>query len=150
MNPDIRTLLGLDDACNGVTKGELDLTGRRMDTASLRVLGVELEAGRALKGVRSIVLRSNHALSCDTSSLLNAAADSDSEAIGTSGGDDTSSSAAAVDTGGLVTLGQACGGATGAFPYNRPCAQQYVGKSQSCMVISGRLIVHAHVQVFLS
>ena len=32
---------------------------------------------------------------------------------------------------------------TGACPYNRPCAQQYVGKSQSCMVISGRLIVHA-------
>ena len=26
---------------------------------------------------------------------------------------------------------------TGACPYNRPCAQQYVGKSQSCMVISG-------------
>ena len=25
------------------------------------------------------------------------------------------------------------------------CAQQYVGKSQSCMVISGRLIVHAPV-----
>eukprot|EP01048_Picozoa_sp_COSAG05_P022420 COSAG05_NODE_4477_length_1496_cov_3.491768_1_plen_87_part_10 len=24
---------------------------------------------------------------------------------------------------------------TGACPYNRPCAQQYVGKSQSCMVI---------------
>ena len=34
---------------------------------------------------------------------------------------------------------------TGAWPYNRPCAQQYVGKSQSCMVISGRLIVHAFV-----
>ena len=32
---------------------------------------------------------------------------------------------------------------TGACPYNRPCAQQYVGKSQSCMVISGRLLVHA-------
>ena len=32
---------------------------------------------------------------------------------------------------------------TGACPYNRPCAQEYVGKSQSCMVISGRLIVHA-------
>ena len=30
---------------------------------------------------------------------------------------------------------------TGACPYNRPCAQQYVGKSQSGMVISGRLIV---------
>ena len=27
---------------------------------------------------------------------------------------------------------------TGAWPYNRPCVQQYVGKSQSCMVISGR------------
>ena len=35
--------------------------------------------------------------------------------------------------------------ATGAWPYNRPCAQQYVGKYQSCMVISGRLIVHAPV-----
>ena len=35
---------------------------------------------------------------------------------------------------------------TGAWPYNRPCAQQYVGKSQSCMVISGRLIVHAPVE----
>ena len=34
---------------------------------------------------------------------------------------------------------------TGACPYNRPCAQKYVGKSQSCMVISGRLIVHAPV-----
>ena len=34
---------------------------------------------------------------------------------------------------------------TGACPYNRPCAQQYVGKSQSCMVISGRLIGHAPV-----
>ena len=32
---------------------------------------------------------------------------------------------------------------TGAFPYNRPCAEQYIGKSQSCMVISGRLIPHA-------
>ena len=35
---------------------------------------------------------------------------------------------------------------TGACTINRPCAQQYVGKSQSCMVISGRLIVHAPVQ----
>ena len=35
--------------------------------------------------------------------------------------------------------------ATGAWPYNLPCAQQYVGKSQSCMVISGRLSVHAPV-----
>ena len=34
---------------------------------------------------------------------------------------------------------------TGACPYNRTCAPQYVGKSQSCMVISGRLIVHAPV-----
>ena len=32
------------------------------------------------------------------------------------------------------------------LPYHRPCAQQYVGKSQSCMVISGRLIVHAPEQ----
>ena len=31
----------------------------------------------------------------------------------------------------------------GACGYNRPCAHQYVGKYQSCMVISGRLIVHA-------
>ena len=38
---------------------------------------------------------------------------------------------------------------TGACPYNRPCAQQYVGKSQSCMVISGRLIVHAPVDCAL-
>ena len=37
-------------------------------------------------------------------------------------------------------------GATGACTINRPCAQQYVGKSQSCMLISGRLIVHAPVQ----
>ena len=35
---------------------------------------------------------------------------------------------------------------TGACTINRPFAQQYVGKSQSCMVISGRLIVHAPVQ----
>ena len=34
---------------------------------------------------------------------------------------------------------------TGACTINRICAQQYVGKSQSCMVISGRLIVHAPV-----
>ena len=34
---------------------------------------------------------------------------------------------------------------TGACTINRPCAQQYVGKAQSCMVISGRLIVHAPV-----
>ena len=39
---------------------------------------------------------------------------------------------------------------TGAWPYNRPCAQQYVGKSQSCMVISGRLIVHAAVLTILN
>ena len=32
---------------------------------------------------------------------------------------------------------------SGAWPYNQPCTQQYVGKSQSCMVISDRLIVHA-------
>ena len=32
---------------------------------------------------------------------------------------------------------------TGACGYNRPCAHQYVGKSQSCMVESGRLIPHA-------
>ena len=38
---------------------------------------------------------------------------------------------------------------TGACPYNRPCAQQYVGKSQSCMVISGRLVVHAPVDCAL-
>ena len=31
----------------------------------------------------------------------------------------------------------------GACTINRPCAQQYVGKYQSCMVISGRFIVHA-------
>ena len=34
---------------------------------------------------------------------------------------------------------------TGACPYNRTCAQQYVGKSQSCMVVSGRLYPHAPV-----
>ena len=28
---------------------------------------------------------------------------------------------------------------TGACVYNRPCAHQYVGKSQSCMVLTGRL-----------
>ena len=45
---------------------------------------------------------------------------------------------------GLSRGGSGGGGANaGAWPYNRPCAQQYVGKSQSCMVISGRLIVHA-------
>ena len=33
----------------------------------------------------------------------------------------------------------------GACTINRPCAQQYAGKSQSCMVISGRLIGHAPV-----
>ena len=31
---------------------------------------------------------------------------------------------------------------TGACGYNRPCAHQYVGKSQSCMVQNGRLIPH--------
>ena len=35
---------------------------------------------------------------------------------------------------------------TGACTINRPCAQKYVVKSQSCMVTSGRLIVHAPVQ----
>ena len=34
---------------------------------------------------------------------------------------------------------------TGACGYNRPCAHQYVGKSQSCMVDNGRLIPHAPV-----
>ena len=38
---------------------------------------------------------------------------------------------------------------TGACTINRPCAQEYVGKSQSCMVISGRLIVHAPVHTTL-
>ena len=38
---------------------------------------------------------------------------------------------------------------TGACTINRPCAQQYIGKSQSCMVMSGRLIVHAPVQHWL-
>ena len=40
---------------------------------------------------------------------------------------------------------EAARAATGACTINRSCAQQYVGKSQSCMVISGRLIVHAPV-----
>ena len=31
---------------------------------------------------------------------------------------------------------QRVGRVTGAWPYHRPCAQQYVGKSQSCMVTS--------------
>lgn len=35
--------------------------------------------------------------------------------------------------------------AAGAWQYNQPCAQQYVDKYQSCMVISGRLISHAPV-----
>ena len=35
--------------------------------------------------------------------------------------------------------------AAGAWQYNRPCAQQCVGKYQPCMVISGRLIPHAPV-----
>eukprot|EP01048_Picozoa_sp_COSAG05_P003916 COSAG05_NODE_193_length_14574_cov_23.070812_4_plen_1690_part_00 len=34
---------------------------------------------------------------------------------------------------------------TGAWQYNLPCAQQYVGKIQSCMVIIGRLTPHAPV-----
>ena len=38
-----------------------------------------------------------------------------------------------------------CSAATGAFPDNPTCAQHYVGKSQSCMVMSGRLIGHAPV-----
>ena len=37
-----------------------------------------------------------------------------------------------------IVAATAGGGTTGAWPYNRPCAQQYVGKSQSCMVTSGR------------
>ena len=32
---------------------------------------------------------------------------------------------------------------TGAGGYNRPCAHQYVGKYQSCMVENDRLIPHA-------
>ena len=35
------------------------------------------------------------------------------------------------------SFGPLCWLVTGTWPYNRPCAQQYVGKSQSCMVISG-------------
>ena len=50
-------------------------------------------------------------------------------------------SANEVDSFGEAAIGRP----TGAWPYNRSCAQQYVGKSQSCMVISGRLIVHAPV-----
>ena len=38
---------------------------------------------------------------------------------------------------------------TGAWRYNRPCAQQYVGKSQSCMVTSGRLFRHAPVHSYM-
>ena len=38
---------------------------------------------------------------------------------------------------------------TGACTINRPCAQQFVGKYQSCMVISGRLIVHAPIPTYL-
>ena len=45
----------------------------------------------------------------------------------------------------FVMLGGGGGRITGACTINRPCAQQYVGKSQSCVVISGRLIVHAPV-----
>ena len=41
----------------------------------------------------------------------------------------------------------AIGDDTGACTINRICAQQYVGKYQSCMVISGRLIVHAPVRI---
>ena len=33
-----------------------------------------------------------------------------------------------------LAMGGAVGNHTGAWPYNRPCAQQYVGKSQSCML----------------
>jgi len=47
---------------------------------------------------------------------------------------------------GVSSGGSSC---TGACTLNRPCAQQYVGKSQSCMVTSGRLIVRAPGQCFL-
>ena len=46
-----------------------------------------------------------------------------------------------------VSKSQLCTQLTGACTINRPCAQQYVGNSQSCMVISGRLIVHAPVHI---
>ena len=36
---------------------------------------------------------------------------------------------------------------TGACGYNRPCAQKYVCKYQSCMVISERLYPHAPVSI---
>ena len=39
---------------------------------------------------------------------------------------------------------------TGACGYNRPCAHQYVGKYQSCMVENGRLIPHASYLLLLS
>ena len=39
---------------------------------------------------------------------------------------------------------------TGACGYNRPCAHQYVGKSQSCMVQNGRLIPHASYLLILT
>ena len=36
---------------------------------------------------------------------------------------------------GTAAVGEAAGkAATGAWSYNRPCAHQYVGKSQSCML----------------
>eukprot|EP01048_Picozoa_sp_COSAG05_P002474 COSAG05_NODE_102_length_19076_cov_21.766612_6_plen_86_part_00 len=38
----------------------------------------------------------------------------------------------------LNTFSGSCG--TGACGYNRPCAHQYVGKSQSCMVQSRRSV----------
>ena len=38
---------------------------------------------------------------------------------------------------------EAADNATGACGYNRPCAHQYVCKSQSCMVQNDRLITHA-------
>ena len=41
------------------------------------------------------------------------------------------------------TIEAALPGSTGACGYNRPCAHQYVGKYQSCMVENGLLIPHA-------
>ena len=52
-----------------------------------------------------------------------------------------------VSTAATTRPGASSGSNTGAWPYNRPCAQQYVGKYQSCMVLSGRLIVHAPVRL---
>ena len=52
-------------------------------------------------------------------------------------GEDTGAQLTRTESGSLIAAAQAHMAEAGACGYNRPCAQTYVGKYQSCMVRSG-------------